>query len=723
MKSQDNKNLVIAVIGKSAAGKSAFIKSFFRNPELISSEGRGQTTRTYLEYTFRVSKEEFDPYISAKFMSKSEFTDRRVEQVLENLENASYSVKTDGIIELQNKFMESLVYQDDVENIILHSKDFFDIDEFYFLENNLSEMYNEYDEFKSCILNYLNYEQGEINSNYYYKTLVNNIDKSIFDKNGEYYKLSELLRIWFDKVYDILMNKIKQNVLVNSFLLDDGIRNIARFTIEERTKDLLALFLRVVNEGKRKKSFTGLLNGIKIYTNICNDYYDAIHELEVEEAVLLDTFGLDHSSPEDSKNLTERYNRIFGIDYPNINTVFFIEAFHSGASTSFAQAINILYSQRPDIMTYIIGTHIDENEITNEDEMWLCELEKKRDNIPSFNGNVMDVLYGLRIVTTLMHSNISESMARTRCGVMQKRFAPFCGKLENLDSEHKLDFFRDMNIISIKTLFYSIVNEEHLGDRYINIDTIYNEVENLNWNAILHIFVSNLTVGFKDVFNRTYSRTRGKLKKNLKNYILGFDGSTIDTTWYRVFKDAYIQTFSKQISVDNNSKYTISQGMGFDGNSRIAVDELINKLMYTIFRRYCNRFKERVVNYEMNCSRCFKSEVEEIDCLWYLFIKAAGKEKFTQDYTPVIDWLNNLHDFEVKGNDQFYLDLKTLFVKFLKEDFVRLCRSHNLKLIKRDLKSNKGTFKDAIEKVELYINTYDITYSFNEGIKTIKNIY
>lgn len=64
-------NISIAVIGKSAAGKFAFIKSFSKYPEYISSEGQGQTTRSYSEYCFITSEDDIVPKANILFYDEN----------------------------------------------------------------------------------------------------------------------------------------------------------------------------------------------------------------------------------------------------------------------------------------------------------------------------------------------------------------------------------------------------------------------------------------------------------------------------------------------------------------------------------------------------------------------------------------------------------------------------------------------------------------------------
>ncbi len=109
-------NFKIAVIGKSSAGKSAFIKSFSSTPEYINSVGRGQTTRAYAEYRFLRKYDDDFPSVVAEISTQTAFSDNRVAQV-----NDKFSEINDynawGIDWIKSQF-EDEIYEKRIKNII-----------------------------------------------------------------------------------------------------------------------------------------------------------------------------------------------------------------------------------------------------------------------------------------------------------------------------------------------------------------------------------------------------------------------------------------------------------------------------------------------------------------------------------------------------------------------------------------------------------------------------
>ena len=108
--------LKIAVIGKSAAGKSAFIRTFSSTPDYINSVGRGQTTRAYAEYLFiRDYKEDF-PQVEADLVTQTMFCESRITQVLSKIKDLRNSEEDKDIDWLKKQFTKS-VYKQRIKEI------------------------------------------------------------------------------------------------------------------------------------------------------------------------------------------------------------------------------------------------------------------------------------------------------------------------------------------------------------------------------------------------------------------------------------------------------------------------------------------------------------------------------------------------------------------------------------------------------------------------------
>lgn len=682
--------LKIAVIGKSAAGKSAFIRTFSSTPDYINSVGRGQTTRAYAEYLFiRDYKEDF-PQVEADLVTQTMFCESRITQVLSKIKDLRNSEEDKDIDWLKKQFTKSL-YKQRIKEILLYSTDFFDIREFSFLDNDIIKWSDEeFDAFEKDIVLEKDNEKATN-------------EEHQEEKGKKETEVDDVLYKFFRRVYDRIISAIKETYEDSSILYVDN--NIYHFKFcinNEETKNIFTMLLKVDED---YKSLTGIVSKVRVTSGINKKYLDELNCLNISSISLIDTYGLDHSENTKDEVLIERYNRIFNKDYPEISVVFFVEALHAGASNEFKKAITILYQVKPEIMTYVIGTYIDENEkeLLGKEE-WLFSEEKKKDDAPRMNGRVQQILNNdTDLQATLLDQGISESMAKKRCEIMQKRFAPFCGNLDGITSE--IDY-EQANIVSVKSLFTSIVEKEHLGDGYIHIDTV---LEGILQESILDTFskrfIENVKKGFVQVYGFSASRTRWKIRENLENYILGFMGTTLDATWKRVFKDAFNMTFTKVINIDGKMQM-LSDVLKMEGNSQIAFDEIIATIAPFLLRRRCQREEYLSASvYEIECGKCAMHQTKVDNCIWNAFINAASFEAFKErgNYNKVIDWLNELHKFEQMSN------LEEIVTKQLQgiliEKLVPLCRQHNMRIACKKIKSSNDSYIDSKKKIFLDYKT------------------
>ena len=722
-----SKNIVIGVIGKSAAGKSAFIKSFSDKPELINSEGEGQTTRSYAEYTFLINNKQKDSIANIKLMSSKEFSDRRVVEIIEKLKKMDGNQKEITIEWIREQYND-IDYNKEMRKNILHSDDFFNINEFSFLDNG--ESVQKVNEFYDIVMNVLcnseeNRNNEDDNNIEIIKRILDNKEKCKENDEKEMVFIEDTIYDLFQEIYNILIEGIKNTFKDSNIYFQENGMHLFKFNINEENKYVLELFLKVIDYGEGiKKSYTALVANVKIINNICDDYNEILKMHNINSITLIDTYGLDHKESMSNDVLDERYHKIFNVDYPNISTVFFIEPLHKGASNDFVQAIRVLYSKRPDIMTYIIATYIDDHEfkfLENNSE-WLKALDKTSITAPKLNGKVVDFIYNSsEILTVLKRNNISRSLAEKRLEIMKKRFGTFCGRV----TENHKNFYLEINKTTIKSIFFSIVNREHLGDGYIEIDKVFEGIDKkfISKNIFKYL-IDKVTEGFREIFEEAASRTRGSIRENLEKYTLGFDGSTIDATWLRAFNDAYNETFTKIITI-NNKKTTVSEMFGMEGNGKIAFDELINMFFPYIFMKFCNEGQLlNLWNREISCALCVKRNKFEEKCIWAQLINVAGKDNFGKrnTYPRVIDWLRSLHDFSKVSTEEFYCKLQDIFEEHMKNEFIEMCRQHNARVISKYIKvEQKSYLKSKVESVSEYKQNYDKNVNEEQFYYTINN--
>lgn len=683
-----NDELKIAIIGKSAAGKSAFIKSFSQSADLIDSEGDAQTTRTYAEYKFYVTNEEIQPRVFAKILSKNDFIEKRLENAILNICTKLKIDQIDATI-LKDKISRSDRYKKVFIESILHMSDFFDVTEFDYLYKNEQPI---------AI-------QAEIVLDDFLKKL------STCEVTSE--EIPKVILTVYELIYDETIKRIKAFYLSTGTFFEDNNEYIFNFVLTNESKNTLSMLLKVTDDDGRKSSLTSMVTKVVLESAISNYYFIGARELGIKKLSLIDTFGLDHSRQANTDVLQERYNRIFNTDYPDITVVFYVVALHKGTSSDLQEAISVLYSQRPDLMSYIIGTYIDENtrdEFTNE---WLVSFDKTVEKMPRLSGQILEYLYGDDIIVGLMDSCISENMAEKRTEVMRNRFAPFCGKSETYSSDAQL---LQMNNTSVKALLYSIANVEHLGSNYIGIDYILEKLEKSTYlDAFITLFIETASSKFVEIFNRAQSRTKGKIRKNLSIFLLGFDGSTLDATWKRVLRDAYNIVFTKEISISDKGTYSLAEDFNLDGNMKVAFNEVLNLFFIEWFERRCGDtyFNKKYVS-EVNCSKCCKANEFNGECAWSTFVKIVGIDNMTNkpEDMQVGQWLVNIHSIkDIIDDDQRNEVIKIFKMKF-RTEFIEMCRQHNARIAANIIKSKKDVESFSQLKINVfkeYVDDYDKT--------------
>ncbi len=696
-------NIKIAVIGKSSAGKSAFIKSFSSRPNYINSVGKGQTTRAYAEYLFLKNYDSEFPFVEARIATQTEFSENRVAQVLDKFKKEITDQRSHNVVWIKEQ-LKNKTYDARIKNYMLSSDDFFNISEFIFVDEDIIYKTDlEYEKFKKDIFHIEN------------EDVEQDLEKeSDFNENS----LEKTLIKFYNDIYRIIIDAIEEKFKEDIGYIKENNVSYFKFYVNEKMNYIFSLLLKVDEE--TKNSFTGIITKVRVSSGLNEKYKLCLENLDYDNITLIDTYGLDHSESIDREVLVERYNKIFNKDYTDVSTAFLVEALHTGASNEFKKAVTTLYEVKPEIMTYIVGTYIDENEkelINNQ--KWLWSEDKTEYEAPKLNGKVLKILEDkINLVATLLDQGITESMAEKRCEVMQKRFAPFCGDISKSTGE--IDYEK-INAISIRALFLSILDKEHLGDGYIEIDKIINGISNTNILAEFSIvFINNVKIRFKQIYDMSANRTRWKIRENLERYTLGFDGTTIDATWVRVLRDAFNQTFTKKVVISEN-KIMLSDVFKMEGNSQIAFNEIIALIHPYIFKQRC--LDEKKLNSwvsEISCLKCAEDKSEVNDCIWSIFITNAGFEMFGKrnDYARVIDWLDALHSFSAK--DMFILKdtVTNIFKQVIMDYFIPLCRQRNAYVASKKIEQSKESYIVTRQEIyrsykELFDSDVDETYFYN----------
>jgi hypothetical protein len=713
-----------AVIGESASGKSEFIRSLSKHPELIESVGEGQTTRSYAEYDFVVTQDDKPLVASIWLLSEKEFVRRRVEQVNAQL------LKLDESEEVSLPWIVEQIreYTDDINNIFLYSTDFFDIKEFCFLSETLvTEIRNKFESMCDFILSA---QENDISVRP--PAWMNDLNKntSYFDERLD--SSPEVIQEdpdsqesrFLEKVYETFFAFVYQNICpaMDDYLckkLGQELREKDAplfFNITFDNKDVLALFLKVIksNEQRSRLSLSGMVSKIKISGSIGRQYYEEIKDLGINSVLLVDTYGLDHEQSPDTEYLENRYQQIFNNDYPDLAAVLFIKKIQSSADTTFSNELKALYTVKPNLMTYVVGTHIDEQDpnLLKTQKDWLLS-KKKGPDYPAFGGKVMELIYdNVTIANGLKRNKVPASLADNRLEVMRSRFAPFCGKTNSLTDKELICIMKDMNIVSVSSVISSIFDREHLGSGYINIDALCAQLEDTDTLIpFAQKFIENVIQRFHNLYSSAGPRTKWRIRVNLEEKkVLGYHGSMTDATWYRAFNDAYNLTFTKQILIETK-RVTLSDKYNLQGNEKLAFDELMTGFFLFAFRKGC-QLEERLSpwQHELNCSR-YPGCCEQNTCMWSMLLDrfyTLDFKKYNQsNYNRVVDWLNANHDFSKKCDDSFYLNWSRLFLTRMNDDFIKLCRNHNLKVAAKKAKRSTENFIETKEKLYQEYKNFD----------------
>ena len=217
----------------------------------------------------------------------------------------------------------------------------------------------------------------------------------------------------------------------------------------------------------------------------------------------------------------------------------------------------------------------------------------------------------------------------------------------------------------------------------------------------------------------TASRTRGKLKENLTRYIMGFDGSTVDATWFRVFRDSFNEIFTKEITGTSGKSISLSTEIGLIGNEKIAFDELLNGFFTYLFHQKCQDSGKLLIwNHEISCKSCSTNKDFPQNCIWGILIEAAGKENFLNPKYKIIDWLINIHSFNTINKDTLTKKITQYFTNIFTTQFIPLCEIHNMNIANKKIINSETRYPYSKESIfKEYNPKYDNRISLIEFIK------
>jgi hypothetical protein len=656
----EKKDVSVLVVGKSGAGKSEFIGSFSSNNKLINSSGGGQTTRTSVEYNFHIK--DITPVVQIHFLTEEQFIEKRLEQIGEiNIPSGKYDLSVkEQVLEIEGFFN----YKEfDFDNKDVSSQ----IDVLWneFLPENFEKdeyTQDEFEVFKDKLKNRLDEITNERNVNS--KLLVEEeLNKSVKPS----YKLIDVVELILQAVYKICRESIKD--YPTKFELEH---------INEENKKKLTYCLKV---DENNKSVTGLISKVVIDDNICLNYEKILAKLGIKTLTFIDTYGLDHDKTATPEVVQHRYSVLFN-EFPRIETVLFIRALGSDAPTDLESAIPMIYASNPAAVPYIVFTKIDLNEMIQKlpdvRKIDLISLnESKQINAVNY---FIKTRNAKEIKKKLNEAKIPEILIESRYEVLLNNLIPYCSKDNELYLENNKNY--------VIQLFKSILNKEHLGKSFVNINSLISLKDRGESRVAL--------VGLlKDMFKHSsinwgnytlQRRTIGANRKRFEQDELGYDGTYLHS-WRSRFNSGYNEVFSKISAANFESFFTINPNT----NESTAIQEILNG-----FSKYFLRFSNWIEHNGIRQGDNFKKIIVEQNPEYKKY------NKFICDMSPIYTWLTSVYDFNSYFDD-IQDDVYAIIMDKFLDNFISDCREHNARVLAKSVDQSLNS--DMIFKE--YFTNYD----------------
>lgn len=183
-------------------------------------------------------------------------------------------------------WLQDKEFKSNYNGLILHCEGFFDIEEFKFILSKEDE--EDIENIKKAEEKWREFEYEDE-----YTEDMN--DTQIDCKKG--WKVYQDLVGFYKEIYRIIKTAIKRKYP----FMEESIR-LDSITRQER--EFLSKCLQVSKEG----SLTGMIDNVKIWDKISNEYAFILREFEINYLTLVDTCGLDHIATNSQKDIIRRLN-------------------------------------------------------------------------------------------------------------------------------------------------------------------------------------------------------------------------------------------------------------------------------------------------------------------------------------------------------------------------------------------------------------------------------
>lgn len=669
-----NKNeLNFLLLGKSGNGKSAFIKSFLKHKNLINSTGEGRTTRISCEYNIIYGDyiQNKKPCVTIKFYDKSAFAESRW-----------------GMLEGKIKALGDYCESEKMFHFLCYDEGFFSVEEFD--TENQNEIGKIFDEIFQAD------ENGKI--------------KIQTCEDDELHDIRALVDRFNEKCFSFLKEKL--DLKNKEIKLDDCKEDEVKF---------LDMCIREV-EGK---TYAGLVDKIEVYDRICDEYCQICEELNLSAILLVDTYGLDHTSDDDKERVNQRLSDLICAKYENIKNVLYIRKLNSDSPNDLEYYLPALYKIDPNVILNVIFTEIDKNDCIRElDKSKDLDLVKLAQEGCIQNKSVK---YFIEKESHLKYKKQNELKKAIQDGVKSKSYAdtifeyilkyltPYCAAEGEIYEEYLTN-----NCKKVKKLFQAIINEEYRGNGIISLKRCKenfksglkkkdSECYKIFKKLIMDMFKGaqiNWNVSF---YHRGHWKTKLANIKRIQRMELGYSG-THDDRWSSSFKQAYFACFSTM----EDWQFQKLFGEVKETNSGISIQTILNSFVTKMIG--CEKFSQDFfLTKEKHCTRCSVKD----NCFKYKLINTYEENELNNENIETREsWLNARTNFSerFKKNEQYFMDyfvdtFMEIVFEFEKHNLTKIEKmvekdtlDANLIKIKKDMQS---LFKNEIEvedEILSYVN-------------------
>lgn len=687
----NDRKLIALLVGKSGDGKSEFIRSFMAEEHRcrVPSSGEGQTTRCSMVYTLHFN-DDIQYRAHVRFKTREVFVGEAIGRM---------------------KCRDILHYNTparlrQLRNTLINSTAYFSVTEF-----KLKSIQNEFEEIFTTdfIDSFQQNSAGDslISSDRLPERLRTHIGQYCTD-NGEVVRqfnfidcLSGFMKYVYDECNKIITDFFQGKNIKN----ENGIYDLTCLSSEE-----LELFLKT-REGEI--SFSAFVDELRITAKIRKEYHHQLQSIGYKEIQLIDTYGLDHGEQVNVSDIEKRYRYLLGIEFKEVNTVFFIRNLNATTSFSDLEAIPPIFNIRPDIMPYVILTHTDEflskkqqqvDDTLGKIERLPCIQESKcYKALKNENGELYDN------IEVLLEGKLPTDYVRYRLGIIRDNVILYSSKTSWKYSDLPAQqYFIKSNLEQIYKLFKLIKRKEYLGTLYLNMNSL-NKLKITSVNIFFGLASDTKQYLLSD-FQDDPARTKGALSERLQHGILGFQSTSdfaIDSYWSIKFSRIIqygIRKWINAITLDNFLCSTNDQMM---------------EALQTLLEEYGGAILDCPMYGKLtdNMNRCVGCQTTN-NCIQSIMYNDKKKIIENKKY-PVYQWLNDIYDFSRTSEEQTFGKLQTnVFDRVYKQFFLTECRKHNARVLADQLDAT-ATMEDIDKKIKTYFSEYDSQLS-DDGKKTFR---